>query len=1659
MTYIKKMKIHGFKSFAKPTELPFSKDYSAVIGPNGSGKSCHYDTVITISSGKEVKIGKIVEEQLKKNQNKTLKDGVYCESQEPLEIISVNPNSMKQEIKKISQFIKREGEELYNIRTSLGKELKATGCHPVMIFRDGKLKSTLIRELKENDLIASPRIINTKEEKSFDKDKSRLLGYVIGDGYIAEDRIEFVNQDKEVLQDFKELLIKLYIDPNIKERYEKNITRVYVRNKIIVNDIRNAVKRNHLGSITSEFKTIPNEILSSDKETIRNILASLFDTDGYIRKNLSVIEFCSKNVNLTKQIQRLLLRFGIISNVKERINYAYNTENKTKRSYYYLYIYGCENLKKFYINIPLRCKHKREALEGWASKNKIPNPNSDLLPKEVNKYIKNLTNLLGIKIKNEKEKYPKLGAYYEDRCQPSREGIRDLLIFFEYKLNKIANTFSEIRLNKESLMEILPLLNISYAQASLGIGLGKQTITDSWRFHGWNGKKENLQSLNDFIRATIGDRLIEIKKIFLKLQTISNSDIYWERIVSIKKTEKAPYVYDLTVLDNHNFIGDGVFVHNSNVVDSLCFVLGRLSSKSMRADNSAKLIYNGGKNGKAAKEAYVSILFDNSNGTFPAKAKEIEIKRLVRHNGQSKYFINGELRTRQQILDLLSAAKINPNGHNIILQGDITHAAEMPSEERRHIIEDIAGISVYEDKKEKAVRELEKVDSQLKEADIVLTERGTYLKELKKDYDQAARYKEFEKNIKRNKATYLHIQVKQREEKLNKVVSLISKNQSQIDSINNKARQMQLELGNKKQELQKLKDEIERSGESAQLALHSEVESLKEQLSEDKIRFTTLQNEIKFLNERTSQLKSSLQDSDKRVQSSQEKKSKLEDELGKLKDEHSKKLQELGKLKEKHSMEDLEKEIAKIDAEIESIKSQNLDEKKLGLLREKDKIEIRLGTIEKLASKQQLARLNGLRQDLKRATNELNELSEDDTTLLNQLSSARIKLQQIKEEHIRLKTQQTLAKEHSTNLAVSKIKSLNMQGVFGTFAELAQVPPEYSMAIEVAAGSRINSIVVRDDDVASKCIKYLKSNKLGTAIFLPLNKLKTQTAQKISHGHGPAIDILKFDSKFKQAFQYVLGNTIIVDNIDAARKIGIGKYRMATLDGDLVETSGAMIGGFRRKHSSLFLIPGIEKNLDTLSSEISKFTSLTSDVEKRLSVNGEKIRKAREEKSTLEGEMLRIQASVGDVEDILKEKQNLDKNLKQTLNEIGVIDSAIKKNSSLLKDLGNKRVALRERIGHKRNPKVMAQIESLEKYAQSLNEKKIMINSEINNISTQIKELILPEKESMLKIIKQNSLQMDAFSSEIKQLSSAISGNESKIREKEKQEVKLYSSFKDMLGKREKSSQAIQENEIKINNEKNKTQIFEERINNFNIDKAKITSEIAGLNQELQEYKDVSLRKGLSEVELKDEMAKFESMMRNLGNVNLRALEIYEEVNKEYESLELKSGKLKEEKQDVLKMIDEVESKKTFTFMKSFNKINSNFESIFSQLTTKGTAHLILENPEKPLEGGIQIMVKIAQNKFLDIKSLSGGEKTLTALAFIFSIQDHEPAPFYLLDEVDAALDKKNSEKLSELIKKYSQKAQYIVITHNDSVISQADKLYGVSMHQDGISHVVSLKV
>ena len=305
-----------------------------------------------------------------------------------------------------------------------------------------------------------------------------------------------------------------------------------------------------------------------------------------------------------------------------------------------------------------------------------------------------------------------------------------------------------------------------------------------------------------------------------------------------------------------------------------------------------------------------------------------------------------------------------------------------------------------------------------------------------------------------------------------------------------------------------------------------------------------------------------------------------------------------------------------------------------------------------------------------------------------------------------------------------------------------------------------------------------------------------------------------------------------------------------------------------------------------------------------------------------------------------------------------------------------------------------------------------------------------------------------------------IAQKEAMLKGKEDTAREFYIKFKSLFGKQAKINEEIQKNEASIEKLAEESRQVEIKVNFNSLKNAEIAASLAALRQEFSQYEGVKLDLEKTEEQLKSEISKFERMREDIGSVNMRALEVYDEAERQYNEFMEKKEKLGREKDDVLAMMKEIEGKKKELFMKTFEVVNGNFKNFFGMLTTKGAeATLILENEENPFEAGVRINVKITGSKFLDIRGLSGGEKTLTALAFIFAIQEHEPASFYVLDEVDAALDKHNSEKLAKLIRRYAEKAQYIMISHNDNVISEADVLYGVSMNNDGISQVLSLKI
>lgn len=1117
----------------------------------------------------------------------------------------------------------------------------------------------------------------------------------------------------------------------------------------------------------------------------------------------------------------------------------------------------------------------------------------------------------------------------------------------------------------------------------------------------------------------------------------------------------------------------------SNVADALCFVLGKSSAKELRAEKSANLIYNGGKHGKPASEAEVSVYFDNTNKTFPLEEKEVKVTRVVKPSGNSTYKVNDTVMTRQQVLDVLATAKVNPDGHNIVLQGDIMQFMEMKPTDRRAIIEEISGISMFEEKKQKAMNELNHVQEKLNEADIILTERDKTLKDLKTDRDHALEYKELEKNIERNKATRVHLLLKEKTDALEAVEKKHQEFETEIQKIQEEIAIARAGIQEKRQEMEAITGELNEKGDKRQRELGKEIEELKTGVIQKTSRRDVCESELKKLKDRRKGLEESIKEYEKKVTEVQ----KLQEKLGKqsedvrLKEERS--AEKIQAFKKKHGIMDsdtISLAIGELDKKIDEQQKElsSMEEEKQSGLRKRDRLEYEVQALEEKKQKLQelkkedlekIAKLKRDREEVKTVTKKLSDALNESSMFLTQLGSARAKLLNARDEYARLRTRSIGIREATAgDGAIKKILELKMPEVYGTVADLGHVSSQYALALEVAAGARMKSVVVSTDVVAAKCIQYLKDNRLGVVTFLPLNKLQERPTEEKKFAqesgvHGLAIDLVSYDAKFKKVFKYVFGGTLVTDDIAVARRIGIGRVRMVTLAGDLMESSGAMVGGHRRDTGLGFQQKEVASGMENLEKDMERLTETMNLLEKQKAENEEGILSFREQKAVLEVG-IRAQESLGALEDT-KDLETKIKDLRSQVREVEVtgktVDDRVKHRTKELNKLKENKQAQIDTLSKLQGSKASKELEDLETQKQDIREQLIKATAERSSLQNQ-GTLYLTEKEKALAILRNMEKEFESFSRELKTLEEELVSDRDILKIKEKNQEQFYVEYNGLFKKREKAEEALRKLDGGLVRHEERIRAVEGRRNDVAITKAVLGGEVEGLKKEFEQFKDVPLRRGIAREDLMAEIKSFENMLRTLGNVNLRALEIYEKVEEEYTQLTEKFEKLKLEKQDVLQLMSEIEGKKQDTFMRTFKLLERNYKEIFSSLSTKGEAELVIETPENVFDGGIDIRVKIVGNKYLDIRSLSGGEKTLAALAFIFAIQEFEPSWFYLLDEIDAALDKKNSEMLAKLVAKYSKGAQYIVISHNDAIISEAEVIYGVTM-QDGISKVVSLKV
>ena len=1139
----------------------------------------------------------------------------------------------------------------------------------------------------------------------------------------------------------------------------------------------------------------------------------------------------------------------------------------------------------------------------------------------------------------------------------------------------------------------------------------------------------------------------------------------------------------------------------SNVMDALCFVLGKGSSKEMRAEKSSNLIYNGGKLKNPAKEGEVSIFFDNSNKVFPeirdeSKRKkpqenkfvtEVKITRLIRENGQSVYKLNDKTRTRQEVLDFLAFAKINPDGYNIVLQGEIVNLIEMTPLARREMLEQIAGLSLYEEKKEKALRELQRVEEKMNEVDIILAERKTHLQELKRDRDQALKFKDLNDKIKMNKATILNSKISSKTVERDKWAKEIDDGNAKITRLHDESTKLKDSIEQKRHEIDRINKEIEEKGEKEQVAVHKEVEKLKIELALNNQRMNAIDSEIQKISERKTQLQNSYNDLTEKINNLNNQKKELESSTDAKEKEYIQVDQKIQKFLEKNnlnSVQQIDKEIEQIDKDSEVLQEeiQKFREEQQSIIREKDKQEIILKNIDesidnvlKLAkeNKEQIEVLKSKKDNFKKTTLELNTALSENSSLVLQLENARSKILSRREELVKLNAKDMSLKENvAAGVAVQKILEMKdtKKGIYGLVSNLGNVKAEFALALEVAAGQRIRSIVVEDDKVAAECIKYLKENKLGVATFLPLNKirsvaikpeLKNLSAPGIK---GLAIDLIDYDTKFEKVFSYVFENTIVIDDIETARKIGIGNYRMVTKSGDLVETSGAMQGGFRQKSTGIgFQEKEVREGIEKLEKEIEDANSVIRTIEQKRDDNEELIGKLRELKSRLDGEIGAMEKTLhldsDDLDVSKKQKSDIKKSVSDLEKSLDTVVNNTSEKNKELAQLKIRKQQLRDKINELRNPALLAELNAFEQKKTQLREDVNSIKMELKSNEAQLTNVLNPEKDNITKILKQQEKEKSTFEEEKSALAKKIKDHDTLLKEKEAAESKFFAQFKELFQLRNKLGEESTKLEGTVLNKQEEARTIEQRINLISLQAAEVRAQLAGMVEEFKQYEGVELFKDKPESDILKEIAQFEKLISDIGAVNMRALEIYEKIEKEYKTFIEKKDKILAERESVLVMINEIDARKRELFMKTYEILDHNFKVIFSALSSKGEASLELEDPNDPFNGGLLLKVRITGTKFLDIKSLSGGEKTMAAIAFIFAVQEYAPAPFYILDEVDAALDKKNSEQLAQLVKNYSGKAQYIIISHNDGIISEADTLYGVSMNEFGISKVTTLRI
>jgi len=1080
----------------------------------------------------------------------------------------------------------------------------------------------------------------------------------------------------------------------------------------------------------------------------------------------------------------------------------------------------------------------------------------------------------------------------------------------------------------------------------------------------------------------------------------------------------------------------------SNLCDAIRFAMGETSLRSLRARNSKELIHTDSKTAEA------TLVFEGDDGN----SERYEIKRAIRQDGKMLYRMNGKKVTRMAVLEALKKHNLDESGRNTIAQGEVQRILNMNGKERRGIIDSVAGIADFETKKKEALGELNTVETRIKDAGLVLGERKNFLDELGHEKEVAIKFTESRKSLANAKGTLLRREsdrftkeltdIATGEEKIDEQKKRISDDMAGLDAKVNEVdferKKTSLELQSK-QKTNELIQKIER--------LKAGIGSREQMITDKKAELVKLKAEMKALDDE-------LEADRKGIEA-------IEKEMHRLKpalEIAEKKLNAEGGISEddairevKKQLEAKEKELGSLKERLIGITSEIASKRELITAKNDEEKAILKGAPEEEKASSAASALVGLRSESQSIAAEI-ESSFARTKEIN------AQMGELDKEMLELKEKASIFKVRSSpqlaNPALSFVKDLSIKDkrIKGLVADLISFEPKFGSAVEAAAGSRLLYVVVDTVDAATETIEKLKKAKAGRATFIPLDRIKTP--QRQGAGKLAVIDVISYPEEARAAMEYVFAETMLMDDIAAAKKAGIGTSRMVTLDGEIFERSGVISGG--RTDSGILSGNQMRK----IENELMQVKSTKDSLMQELYSIREAESRLRAEKSQIDIRIKTIEMETRMGEEKRKEIEQRDKRREQIRAEIKGLDETIASRSKENVRLASELESAEKDMASLRKKLADAE-DSFKKRTEETSKKRADLSAEVSSLKATI-EGKMNETGILKKELNQREDRAKAVKGEEKAAHRAIEDAQQSLDEEKAQLGKVEDRIASASKEIEKLFTDLKAHEQEftklgslIGAKKLEVERLEKDRVQFEIKKASASTRLEDMKAELANYQEIEVLT-LKKDELSRIVAECEKTLSEMGNVNMAAIEMYDKKKAEIEEVEERIKKLDLEREAIMAMINEIEEHKKDSFFETFQAVSDNFSKMFQYIDI-GQGHLYLDNPATPFESGLFIKIR-RSNKDYSLDALSGGERTLVALMFIFAMQLFKPSPFYILDEVDSALDKPNSQNLTELIHKMANNSQFIVVSHNDIIMAGSDSVIGVAK-VGGTSKLVGVKL